>query len=268
MDLVRQVWSHNLYRELAIFNVYLSRFPVIVIDTEFPGFIRSTPRGAPKEHLYQDLKFNLNHLKILQLGLTLVDENGNVGMTWEFTFSDFDEQTDLSNPTSIQFLKNKGLDFKKQREEGIRSAEFQLAFLPILCSNRIVKWVTFHGIYDVAYLLKLMVIKSMPESVVEFAIIARCFLGTVSDLKYIIRNCEYLLNGELGLKKLAKLLNIVNDIPTHHLAGFDSLLIASAYAKMKKMHEFSSENLDGFLYGLYYRIRGHKIPWFNPYYLH
>ncbi|XP_038896403.1 poly(A) ribonuclease pop2-like [Benincasa hispida] len=180
MDLIRQVWSHNLYQELAILNVYLSRFSVIVIDTEFPDFIRSTPRGAPEEHLYQDLKFNLNLLKILQL----------------------------------------------------------------------------------------MVIKSMMESVVEFAIIAQRFLGTVSDLKYMIRNCEYLLNGELGLKKLTKLLNIVNDIPTHQLAGFDSLLIAFAYAKMKKMYEFSSENLDGFLYGLYYRIRGHKIHWFNPYYLH
>ncbi|XP_038890896.1 putative CCR4-associated factor 1 homolog 8 [Benincasa hispida] len=190
---------------------------VIVIDIEFPGFIRSTSRGALEEHLYQDLKFNVNHLKILPLGLTLADGNGNVGITWEFTFSDFDEETGLSNPTSIRFLKNKGFDFKKQREEEIRAAEFQL----------------------------LMVIKFMPKSVVEFTIVTRCFLGTINDLKYIIRNCKYLLNGKLGLKKLAKLLNIVNDITTHHLADFDSLLIASAYAKMKKMYEFSSKNLDG-----------------------
>ncbi|XP_004151393.1 putative CCR4-associated factor 1 homolog 8 [Cucumis sativus] len=252
---VRQVWYHNLAQELAILNDHLFKFPVIVMDTEFPGFLRSTPRGAPQEHLYQDLKFNVNHLKILQLGLTLMDENEHVGLSWVFTFSDFDEQTDLSSPTSMQYLKNnKGFEFKKQRKDGIPSAEFRRAFLPIFSSNRITKWITFHGIYDVAYLLKLMIIKAMPESMVEFAIIAQRFLGTVNDLKYMIGHCERLMKGELGLKRLAELLD-VND--TVFSGGSDSLLIALAYVKMKKL-KLSSENTGGFLYGFQYRIRGYK----------
>uniref|UniRef100_A0A9I9DFT4 poly(A)-specific ribonuclease n=1 Tax=Cucumis melo TaxID=3656 RepID=A0A9I9DFT4_CUCME len=141
MSFIRQVWYHNLTQELAILNDQLFKFPVIAMDTEFPGFLRSTPRGAPEEHLYQDLKFNLNHLKILQPGLTLMDENEHVGLSWVFTFSDFDEQTDFSSPTSIQFLKN------NKKKDGIPSTEFRRAFLPIFSSNRITKWITFHGIY-------------------------------------------------------------------------------------------------------------------------
>ncbi|XP_008449177.1 putative CCR4-associated factor 1 homolog 8 [Cucumis melo] len=149
------------------------------MDTEFPSFLRSTPRGAPEEHLYQDLKFNLNHLKILQLGLTLMDENEHVGLSWVFTFFDFDEQTDFSSPTSIQYLKNnKG---------------------------------------------------TMPKSMMEFAIVTQRHLGTVNDLKHMIHNCERLMNGELGLKRLAELLN-VND--TIFNGGSDSLLIALVYAKI------------------------------------
>ncbi|KAA0044541.1 putative CCR4-associated factor 1-like protein 8 [Cucumis melo var. makuwa] len=223
---------------------------MIAMDTEFPDFLRSTSRGAPEEHLYQDLKFNLNHLKILQLGLTLMDENEHVGLSWVFTFSDFDEQTDFSSPTSIQYLKN-----KKQRKDGIPSAEFRHAFLPIFFSNQITKWITFHGIHDVAYLLKLMMIRTMPDSMVEFAIIAQCHLGTVNDLKHIIRNCEHLMNGELGLKRLVELLN-VND--TIFNGGSDSLLIALAYAKMKKTLKFSPKITDGFLYGFHYRIQGYR----------
>lgn len=258
MTLVRQVWSHNLPQELALLNACLSQFPVVAFDTEFTGFLRCTPRGAPQEHFYEDLKFNVNHLKILQLGLTLANESGDVAMTWEFNFSDFDETTDLHSPTSIQFLKSKGFDFNKHRNQGIPSPQFRRAFLPICCSNRIAKWLTFHGFYDVAYLLKLLMIKTMPQSLAVFAAKAQRLLGTVSDLKHIIRNCDYLLNGELGLEKLAKLLDVERNGTAHH-AGSDSLLTASVYVKMKKRFEFSPEHCDGFLYGLHYRIRRRPV---------
>ncbi|KAL4026936.1 hypothetical protein IC575_015385 [Cucumis melo] len=195
MSFIRQVWYHNLTQELSILNDQLFKFPVIAMDIEFLGFLRSTTRGAPEEHLYQDLKFNLNHLKILQLaGLTLMDENEHVGLYWVFTFSDFNEQKDFSSPTSIQYLKNnKGFEFMKQRKDGIPSIEFRRAlFLPIFSSNQITKWNTFHHIYDVAYLLKLMMIRTMLEYMVEFAIIAQRHLGTANDLKHMIRNCEHL----------------------------------------------------------------------------
>ena len=51
-------------------------------------------------------------------------------------------------------------------------------------------------------------------------------LGTVTDLKHMARYSDYLLNGNLGLKKLAKLLQ-ANDIVTAHFAGSDSFLTAS-----------------------------------------
>ena len=54
--------------------------------------------------------------------------------------------------------------------------------------------------------------------------------------------------------RLAELLE-VND--TIFNRGSDSLLIALAYAKMKKL-KLSRENADGFLYGFQYRIQGYK----------
>ncbi|KAL0550307.1 hypothetical protein IC582_014815 [Cucumis melo] len=100
-----------------------------------------------------------------------------------------------------------------------------------------------------------MMIRTMSESMVEFAIIAQRHLGTVNDLKHMIRNCEHLTDGELGLKRLVELLD-VND--TIFNGGFDSLLIALAYMKMKKTLKFSLEITNGFLYGFQYRIRGYR----------
>ena len=59
-----------------------------------------------------------------------------------------------------------------------------------------------------------------------FATTATHLLVTVTDLKHMARYSDYLLNTNLGLKKLAKLLQ-VNGIRTAHFAGSESLLTRS-----------------------------------------
>ncbi|XP_022146113.1 putative CCR4-associated factor 1 homolog 8 [Momordica charantia] len=252
---IREVWSRNFDLELANLNDCLNLYPILTIDTEFPGFIRSTPWGAIEEKLYDDFRFNVNRTKLIQLGLTASDEIGNIGSTWEFNFSDFDPQIDTHNASSVSFLKQNGLDFDKLKEFGIPINEFTSKAFFLFRKHRIVRWVTFHGLYDIGYLLKAMgVAGEIPESMEEFAELVERALGNVSDLKHMAQFCEGLEDGKLGLEKLAQLMNQKRFGNKHH-AGSDSLLTASLYAKMKNQFELGSEVCDGFLYGL--RIKLH-----------
>jgi len=60
-------------------------------DTEFPGVV-ARPIGDFKsstEYQYQLLRCNVDLLKIIQVGLTFLDENGNLPSpvaTWQFNF--------------------------------------------------------------------------------------------------------------------------------------------------------------------------------------
>lgn len=61
-------------------------------DTEFPGIV-ARPIGTFKnsnDYHYQTLRCNVDLLKIIQLGVTLSDQNGHFppGVhTWQFNFS-------------------------------------------------------------------------------------------------------------------------------------------------------------------------------------
>lgn len=59
-------------------------------DTEFPGIV-ARPIGSFKtgsDYHYQTMRCNVDMLKIIQLGVTLCDEDGHSpeGMTWQFNF--------------------------------------------------------------------------------------------------------------------------------------------------------------------------------------
>lgn len=59
-----------------------------VQDTEFPGVIARRTGDKQGTH-YQTLRFNVDRLKLIQLGLTFTDEEGNFpdGCTcWQFNF--------------------------------------------------------------------------------------------------------------------------------------------------------------------------------------
>ena len=65
---------------------------VCVQDTEFPGVV-ARPIGefrSTAEYQYQLLRCNVDLLRIIQLGLTFLDENGKTPggqyTTWQFNF--------------------------------------------------------------------------------------------------------------------------------------------------------------------------------------
>lgn len=68
----------------------------------------------------------MDRLKLIQIGITLTDENGKAPepvSTWQFNFN-FDVDADEGYPTSIQLLKDSGIDFTKLKRRGISPLYF------------------------------------------------------------------------------------------------------------------------------------------------
>ena len=76
---IRDVWAGNLEEEFLAIQEVIVTCPFVAMDTEFPGIV-ARPLGnfrTTHEFYYQTLRCNVNILKIIQLGITLCDENGN-----------------------------------------------------------------------------------------------------------------------------------------------------------------------------------------------
>ncbi|KAJ4718958.1 Ccr4-associated factor [Melia azedarach] len=159
-------------------------------------------------------------MKVIQLGMTLSDSNGNICSTWEFNFSDFDLKKDPHVESSIDLLRSNGLDFEKVKRDGIEGRVFVGKFLEILPRHRNLKWVTFHGLYDLAYMLKLLSGNPLPGSVFGFVKLTSGYFEYVYDIKFMARFCDGLMGGELGLNRAAKILNLERSGAAHN-AGSD-----------------------------------------------
>ncbi|XP_028769644.1 probable CCR4-associated factor 1 homolog 9 [Neltuma alba] len=126
--IVREVWASNLVSELSLIRAAMPTSCFASFDTEFPGTIitpdvdkRSYSKLSPPTN-YSFMKANVDELKIIQIGLTLSDSDGNLtnfgtpnGYIWQFNFSDFDAEHDCHNVESIQLFEKQGIDFVKNK---------------------------------------------------------------------------------------------------------------------------------------------------------
>ncbi|KAL8499273.1 hypothetical protein ACS0TY_022306 [Phlomoides rotata] len=128
------------------------------------------------------MNLKVDSLKLIQLGLTLSDIHGNYLPTfgteswyvWQFNFCDFDPECDCNGRESITFLKNQGIDFVKYKDMGIDLCTFALKFNAYVLGPRSgLTWITFHGIYDYDYLIKILTGKQLPCNYNEFRIFKR-----------------------------------------------------------------------------------------------
>ncbi|KAL9293749.1 putative CCR4-associated factor 1 8 [Arabidopsis thaliana] len=202
---------------MSLIEDCLRSYRFIAIDTEFPSTLRETTQHATDEERYMDMSFSVDRTKLIQLGLTLFDINGRIGGTWEINFSDFGVD-DARNEKSIEFLRRNGLDLRKIREEGIRiEGFFSEMFWMLKKTRRNITWVTFHGSYDIAYLLKGFTGEALPVTSERFSKAVARVLGSVYDLKVMET-----LAHEFGL----------NRVGTAHHAGSNNELTAMVFAKV------------------------------------
>lgn len=111
MSRIREVWAPNLEAEMRNIREAIEKYPYVAMvrcctllrvhnrkhsltllqDTEFPGVV-ARPIGSFKtssDYHYQTMRCNVDLLKIIQVGLTLADEEGNFPQdvtTWQFNF--------------------------------------------------------------------------------------------------------------------------------------------------------------------------------------
>ena len=264
----RPVWAFNLEAEFQLIRWAIASYPLISMDTEFPGVVfKSNLDFRQPENNYAVMKANVECLHLIQVGLTLSDYEGNLPsfgssnhFIWEFNFREFNVAHHLHAPESIALLQRQGIDFEKNQKFGVNIIRFVelLMFSGMLCNNRI-EWITFHGAYDFGYLLKALIYRFLPRKPLMplnlshfIKLVKYFFRGPIYDVKHLIKFCPNLYGG---LDRVCDLLSLDRAVGRSHQAGSDSLVTLHAFNKVKNIY-FSEnshshiENYKDVLYGL------------------
>eukprot|EP01025_Chloroclados_australasicus_P006076 TRINITY_DN11997_c0_g1_i1.p2 TRINITY_DN11997_c0_g1~~TRINITY_DN11997_c0_g1_i1.p2 ORF type:complete len:322 (-),score=57.36 TRINITY_DN11997_c0_g1_i1:1319-2284(-) len=254
---LREVWDGNLDEEMGLMQEVVDKYPFIAMDTEFPGIVaRALGNFKGTEYQYQQLRQNVNLLKLIQLGLTFTDKDGNLPTIdgeyciWQINFREFRLSQDMYAPESIELLKEAGIQFEKLEQFGVDMKRFgeQLMTSGIVL-NEDVKWVTFHSGYDFGYLLKVLTCKDLPPTEMDFFKMLGFYFPHFYDMKYLMKFCG---NMHGGLQRLAETLG-VQRIGPQHQAGSDSLLTSQTFNKLVDRYMGGMDGAykyKGFLYGL------------------
>ncbi|KAJ5087720.1 hypothetical protein N7456_011336 [Penicillium angulare] len=271
---IRDVWKHNLAHEMAVLRSLVDKYPYISMDTEFPGIV-ARPIGSfsnKADYHYQTLRCNVDLLKMIQLGITLFNEDGDVPpatatdangqpygnslvpapCTWQFNFR-FSLEGDMYAQDSTTMLAKSGIDFNMHDKNGIDPFEFGSLLISsglVLLDD--VHWVSFHSGYDFGYLMKIMLCSPLPENEEEFHKLLNIFFPSLYDIKYLMKHAgrnqavndspltqaaaQILSNlgQKSGLQDIADELG-VKRVGIAHQAGSDSLVTGEIYWKMRQM---------------------------------
>jgi outer membrane protein OmpA-like peptidoglycan-associated protein len=115
------------------------------MDTEFPGTVFSL-KNLSDDFYYKTLQKNVNELKLIQLGITLTNKDGEYPKnipyhTWQFNFK-FNVEKDKYSEESLNLLKRTGIDFDKLKKNGIEHKKFGKFLQKTgLVLNPNVKWI-------------------------------------------------------------------------------------------------------------------------------
>ena len=220
------------------------------------------------DYHYQVVRCNVDLLKMIQVGITLFDENGEVPpphptdsngdpifennlmpcpCTWQFNFQ-FSRDVDMCSGDSIDFLERNGLDFDAHEHEGIDTYTFAALLVSsgLVCDED-VHWISFHSGYDFAYLVKSMLVEPLPSEEAEYRKFLHIFFPAIYDVKALLkmapRNEDLSpdalkifnnLGQKSGLQDLANELDIKRTGQAHS-AGSDSLLTGKIFWEMKNV---------------------------------
>lgn len=251
---IREVWAHNLDEEFKTICYIVRNYPYVAMDTEFPGVV-ARPIGEFKssaDYQYQLLRCNVDLLKIIQLGVTFLDEKGNLPegiTTWQFNFK-FNLTEDMYAEDSVDLLQTSGIQFEKHEQEGIDPMLFaEMMLMSGLVLMPQVKWLSFHSGYDFGYLINLLTNQNLPKTEADFFEQLKTYFPNVYDVKYLMKSCK---NLKGGLQDVANELEVTRVGPQHQ-AGSDSLLTGQTFFRMKEM--FFEDDIDdskylGHLFGL------------------
>ena len=248
-----EVYEDNFIEEMKNLSSLLEEYNYVGMDTEFPGTVYSV-NNMTEDFYYKTLKTNVDKLKLIQLGITLTNEKGEYPKnypyhTWQFNL-EFDKNIEPSHPSSMNLLKQCGIDFDKLKKRGINHKIFaQYLTISNLVLNPEVKWVSFQGAYDFGYLLKLLLGTDLPEKEEEFVNLLNLYFINYYDIRILVKGND---NMQRGLNRLAEQLEVIREGKIHQ-AGSDSVVTIDVFFKLKKSGLVNStklEDLKNILYGI------------------
>jgi CCR4-NOT transcription complex subunit 7/8 len=218
---------------MAVIRELVERYPYVAMDTEFPGVV-AKPVGdlGSAGFAYQTLQCNVDLLKIIQLGISFCDADGNTPnegcYCYQFNFR-FDLDSDMYAEDSIELLKQSGIDFERHASEGVDVQRFgELIMMSGLVLVDEVKWISFHSGYDFGYLLKILTCSALPSTEEEFFQLLHVYFPRIFDVKLLMMQVDG-LHG--GLQRVADDTGVERVGPMHQ-AGSDSMLTNAAFFRV------------------------------------
>ena len=254
--IIKEVYAHNLKPEMKKIKSIIKegKFTYVGMDTEFPGIIKKLNK-LTNDFYYKTMKLNVELTKLIQLGITLSDKNGEYPKnysyyTWQFNFK-FDLEEDKYSEESINLLKTSGIDFENLKKNGIEMKDFAKELMnSSLVLNPDVKWISYQGSYDFAYLLNILYKDGFPSNEKEFIETLTLYFPNYYDVRMLVKDIEKYFYG--GLNKLIYKLGIERK-GINHQAGSDSIATIEAFNKLIKNGTITKTKLKTFknvLYGI------------------
>lgn len=240
--IIKDVWEDNFEQEFKTIMQLAEKYKVVAMDTEFPGIVyrlHENDLGSLSNYHeieYRTIKMNVDKLKVIQVGISIADEDGYMPQgvaTWQFNFR-FDLNNDLFLKESIEMLSEAGIKFDKHATRGIDPQLFSEYLIASgLVLNEDIKWISFHGGFDFAYLVRMLCGQDLPEEDIGFCNLLDIYFPCFYDIKFMTKEIESLKVGSLS--KIAGDLR-VRRIGPQHQAGSDALLTLSTYFKLRSTY--------------------------------
>jgi len=265
---IREVWKHNLEEEMAVLRDLVDKYPYIAMDTEFPGVV-ARPMGSfrgKSDYHYQCLRTNVDMLKVIQIGLTLFNEDGETPparpqsgadmdlamgsrrqgtqafpCSWQFNFK-FSLQDDMYNEKSIESLQTAGIDFNALERDGIDPHAFAALLIPsgLVCFDN-VRWISFHGGYDFGYLTKLLICTPLPNDEVDFDHKMKQYFPSTYDVKHLMKHAIRLHNSGLLTPTDPTTVEILQKF--EHKSGLENIAETLKIKRVGSAHQAGSDSL-------------------------
>ena len=238
---IKEVFKDNFIEEMKNLISLLNKYNYIGMDTEYVGIVYQIENNFD-EFYYNSVKLNVESLKLIQLGITLSDSRGRFPYpyhTWQFNF-EFDPEKDKNSDSSINLLRNSGINFEELKKNGIEHKLFFQVFKTSgLVLNPKINWISFHGSYDFAYLLYNLLDTPLPQRESEFTKLLGLYFPNHYDIKILVKE-KNKLRGSLN--KLAQYLYVEREGKIHQ-AGSDSYVTIDVFWKLLSFRYISKEEL-------------------------
>ncbi|KAK1247995.1 hypothetical protein MKX07_000883 [Trichoderma sp. CBMAI-0711] len=264
---IREVWKHNLEEEMAVLRDIIDKYPYVAMDTEFPGVV-ARPMGGfrgKSDYHYQCLRTNVDMLKVIQIGITLFNEDGetpparpgpelglspatrrHIGQgpfpySWQFNFK-FSLKDDMYNEKSIESLQQAGIDFNLLERDGIDPHQFASLLIPsgLVCFDN-VRWISFHGGYDFGYLTKLLICTPLPNDEVDFDHKMKLYFPKTYDVKHLMKHAIRLHNSGMLTPSDPGTAEILQKF--EHKSGLENIAETLKIKRIGSAHQAGSDSL-------------------------